>query len=145
MELSLGEQILILVRERGPLTADEIAHYLRRSVKEVTEELQYLEHDKLITRVKRGLIFKREAFDLTPTGLEEAQRAYEKLRGISEKVVGRINTANYGELEELLSQYISLLPLMLALNLIPLELLVLMGLDHMLSEVVDDSWASNGI
>ncbi|WP_243678049.1 hypothetical protein [Vulcanisaeta distributa] len=55
MELSLGEQILILIREKGPLTAEEMAYYLRRDVGEITEELQYLEHDKLVTRVKRGL------------------------------------------------------------------------------------------
>ncbi|ADN51850.1 hypothetical protein [Vulcanisaeta distributa] len=132
MNLSLGEQILILIRERGPLTAEEIAYYLRRDIKEVTEELQYLEHDKLVTRVKRGLIFKKEAFDLTPTGLEEAQKAYEKLKSISERIISKINNINDEELEELLNQYVSLIPLMILLNLIPLELLMLMGLDMLL-------------
>ncbi len=36
------------------------------------------------------------------------------------------------ELEELLNQYLSLIPLMILLNLIPLELLMLMGLDALL-------------
>ena len=143
MELSLGEQILILIREKGPLTTEEIAYYLRRDVKEVTEELKYLEHDKLITRVKRGLVFKREAFDLTPTGLEEAQRAYEKLKKISESIINKANTMDYEELEELLSQYMPLIPLMMTLNLIPLELLVIMGLDTLLVETIDDSWTSD--
>lgn len=132
MNLSLGEQILILIRERGPLTAEEIAYYLSRDIKEITEELQYLEHDKLVTRVKRGLIFKKEAFDLTPTGLEEAQKAYEKLKSISERIISKINNINDEELEELLNQYVSLIPLMILLNLIPLELLMLMGLDMLL-------------
>ena len=139
----MGEQILILIRDKGPLTAEEIAYYLRRDVKEVAKELKYLEHDKLITRVKRGLVFKREAFDLTPTGLEEAQRAYEKLRKISEGIMSKANTMDYEELEELLSQYMPLIPLMMTLNLIPLELLVLMGLDTLLVETIDGSWTSD--
>ncbi|GAB6946170.1 hypothetical protein JCM16161A_03000 [Vulcanisaeta sp. JCM 16161] len=132
MDISLGDQILILIREKGPLTAEEIAYYLRRDVKEIAEELQYLEHDKLVTRVKRGLIFKKEAFDLTPTGLEEAQRAYERLRSISERIISKMNSISNEELEELLNQYMSLIPLMLILNLIPLELLILAGLDVLL-------------
>ncbi|MGC8606299.1 MAG: hypothetical protein ACP5GZ_07215 [Vulcanisaeta sp.] len=59
--------------------------------REIVEEIQYLEHDKLVTRVKKGLIIKREVFDLTPTGLKEAQRAYEKLRRTSEGIIS-INT-----------------------------------------------------
>ncbi|WP_054857155.1 hypothetical protein [Vulcanisaeta sp. JCM 16159] len=132
MDLSLDEQILILIRERGPLTAEEIAYYLRRDIKEIAEELQYLEHDKLITRVKRGFILKKEAFDLTPTGLEEAQKAYEKLKSISERIISQINNMSDEELEEVLNQYVSIMPLIILLNLIPLELLMLMGLDILL-------------
>jgi len=41
----------------------------------------------------------------------------------------RLTSLNPHELEELLNQYASIVPLMLLLNLIPLELLMLMGLD----------------
>ncbi|MGC8543373.1 MAG: hypothetical protein ACP5NQ_05485 [Vulcanisaeta sp.] len=126
MELTLSEQILILLREKGPLTIEEIASYLRRDTEEVSKELQYLEHDKLVTRVKRGLVFRREAFDLTPTGLEEAQRAYEKLRGVAYEFINKINSSNFDEIEDLLIQYSSIIPLLMLLNLIPIELLALM-------------------
>ena len=129
MELPLGDQILILIREKGPLTAEEIAYYLRRNVKEVTEELQYLEHDKLVTRVKKGLILRKDAYDLTPTGLEEAEKAYEKLRSISREIIRKLNGAGDEDIEEVLNQYMSLIPLLMLLNLIPLELLMLAGLD----------------
>ena len=129
VELPLGDQILILIRERGPLTAEEIAYYLRRDVKEVTEELQYLEHDKLVTRVKKGLILRKDAYDLTPTGLEEAEKAYEKLRSISREIIRKLNGADDEDIEEILNQYMSLIPLLILLNLIPLELLMLAGLD----------------
>ena len=129
MELPLGDQILILIREKGPLTAEEIAYYLRRNVKEVTEELQYLEHDKLVTRVKKGLILRKDAYDLTPTGLEEAEKAYEKLRSISREIIRKLNGAGNEDIEEILNQYMSLIPLLMLLNLIPLELLMLAGLD----------------
>jgi Mn-dependent DtxR family transcriptional regulator len=125
MELTLSEQILILLREKGPLTIEEIASYLRRDTEEVSKELQYLEHDKLVTRVKRGLVFRREAFDLTPTGLEEAQRAYEKLRGMAYEFINKINSSNSDEIEDLIIQYSSIIPLLMLLNLIPIELLAL--------------------
>jgi len=136
VELSLSEEILILIRERGPLTPEEIAGYLRRDVGEVREEISYLELDKLVTRVRRGLIFKKEAYDLTPTGLEEAERAYEKLRARANELMQKLASLNPDELEELLNQYASIVPLMLLLNLIPLELLILMGLDLLMLEPV---------
>ncbi len=126
----MSEQILVLLRERGPLTVEEIAYYLGRDVREIVEEIQYMEHDKLVTRVKKGLIIKREVFDLTPTGLKETQRTYEKLRGVLEGIIGSINTISNEKLEELLNQYVSLIPLMIILNLVPLELLMLMGLTY---------------
>ncbi|BDR92875.1 hypothetical protein [Vulcanisaeta souniana] len=124
MELTLDEQILILLRERGPLASEEIAHYLGRNVNEVKDELQYLELDKLITRVKRGILFRKEVFDLTPTGLEEAQKAYEKLREISHEILSRISSMNEKELEEFLNQYMALMPLIMILNLLPFEMLI---------------------
>ncbi|MCG2895573.1 MAG: DeoR family transcriptional regulator [Vulcanisaeta sp.] len=132
MDLTLGEEILILLRERGPLTVEEIASYLRRSVDEVREELKYLELDKLVTRVKKGLIFKKEAYDLTPTGLDEAEKAFEKLRARADEFIRRLKSTNPDEVEEILNQYASLIPLLLLLDLIPLELLMLMGLDVLL-------------
>ncbi len=126
MELTLDEQILILLRERGSLTSEEIAHYLGRDVNEVKDELQYLELDKLITRVKKGILFRKEVFDLTPTGLEEAQKAYEKLRGISQEILSKINSMNEEELKEMLNQYMALMPLIIILNLLPLEMLIWM-------------------
>ncbi|WP_243675974.1 hypothetical protein [Vulcanisaeta distributa] len=87
----------------------------------------------MITRVKRGgFILKREAFDLTPTGLEEAQKAYEKLKSLSERIISQINNMSDEELEDVLNQYVSIMPLIILLNLIPLELLMLMGLDMLL-------------
>lgn len=126
----MSEQILVLLRGRDPLTVEEIAYYLGRDVREIVEEIQYMEHDKLVTRVKKGLIIKREVFDLTPTGLKETQRTYEKLRGVLEGIIGSINTISNEKLEELLNQYVSLIPLMIILNLVPLELLMLMGLTY---------------
>ena len=126
MELTLDEQILILLRERGPLTSEEIAHYLGRGVNEVKDELQYLELDKLIIRDKKGILFRKEVFDLTPTGLEEAQKAYEKLRGISQEILSKISSMNEEELKEMLNQYMAIIPLIMILNLLPLEMLIWM-------------------
>ncbi|MGC9153751.1 MAG: hypothetical protein ACP5GY_08515 [Vulcanisaeta sp.] len=132
MDLSLGEEILIVLREYGPLTAEEIANYLRRDIREVNEELQYLELDRFITRVKKGVFRRREAYELTPTGLEEALKAYEKLRAKSQELINKINSLSPEELEELMNQFSSIIPLLLLLNLIPLELLMLLGLDMLL-------------
>nr|KJR72767.1 MAG: hypothetical protein TU36_00030 [Vulcanisaeta sp. AZ3] len=126
--MTLGEQILILIREQGPLTMEEIANYLRRDINEVKEELNYLELDRLIIKVKKGFIFKKEAYDLTPTGLEESEKAYEKLKAKVQEIMNKIGSLSSEELEELINQYMSIIPLLLLLNLLPLELLLLMGL-----------------
>jgi Mn-dependent DtxR family transcriptional regulator len=99
------------------LTVEEIASYLRRSVDEVREELKYLELDKLVTRVKKGLIFKKEAYDLTPTGLDEAEKAFEKLRARADEFIRRLKSTNPDEVEEILNQYASLIPLLLLMGL----------------------------
>ncbi|WP_069808117.1 HTH domain-containing protein [Vulcanisaeta thermophila] len=123
MELTLKEEILILLREKGPLTADEIAHYLGVDVESVAKELNYLENDKIVTRTKRGFLIKRDAYELTPTGLEEANKALEKLKVLA----NRITTAAPDEAVQLLNEYAQLIPLMLLLNLIPMDLLLLAG------------------
>jgi len=51
------------------------------------------------------------------------------LRARANELMQRLSSLSPDELEELLNQYASIIPLMLLLNLIPLELLMLMGLD----------------
>lgn len=136
MNLTLGDEVLILLREYGPLTVNEIANYLGVNINEVKEELSYLELDRLVRRVKRGLLIKREAYDLTPTGLDEAERAYERLMAEVKEMINRVNNLNPEELRalvnQILNQYANVLPLILLLNLIPLELIALLGLTQLI-------------
>lgn len=136
MNLTLGDEVLILLREYGPLTVNEIANYLGVNINEVREELSYLELDRLVRRVKRGLLIKREAYDLTPTGLDEAERAYERLMAEVKEMINKVNNLNPEELRalvnQILNQYANVLPLILLLNLIPLELIALLGLTQLM-------------
>ncbi len=129
--ITLGEQILVLLKEKGPLTAEEIAEYLRKDLNEVLEELKNLENDRLVRRVRKGLIIKKDAYELTPTGLEEANKAYEKLKLYAEELKGMLKaTAHTADVQEVIHQYLGILPLLILLDLVPYELLSYIALEQ---------------
>lgn len=107
---------------RGPRTAEEVARELDLEPHDAEALLASLMAAGLVERRERGLIFKREAYALTPQGwralAEWRQRAREDLqRAARLREEGREEEA-----DAVLAAYASVLPALLALNAVDLAL-----------------------
>ncbi|BFI74961.1 MarR family transcriptional regulator [Sulfurisphaera ohwakuensis] len=111
--MNLRDKVLAYLFDKKSATAEEIAENIKEEVDYVQATLRVLENEKLVRKVKKGFIRKHDAYELTPTGLEEAEKAYEKVQNKANELQQIIQEG--GEIPE---DYIDLIPLMAALSLI---------------------------
>ncbi|QIW23502.1 MarR family transcriptional regulator [Sulfolobus sp. S-194] len=111
--MNLRDKVLAYLFDKRSATAEEIADRIKEEVDYVQATLRVLENEKLVRKVKKGFIKKHDAYELTPTGLEEAEKAYEKVQNKASELQQIVQGG--GEIPE---DYIDLIPLMTALSLI---------------------------
>mgnify|MGYP001772620570 CR=1 FL=1 len=116
--MNLRDRVLSYLYDKRSATVEEIANALQEEVDYVQATLRVLENEKLVRKTQKGLIFKKTVYELTPTGLEEASKAYEKLK---EKANQLQNMILQGD--EIPQEFADLLPLMLTLSLIEATML----------------------
>ena len=116
--MNIRDKILAYLYDRREATVNQIAQDIREEVDEVQAALRVLEREGLVIKRQKGLIFKKEVYELTASGLEEAKRAYEKVQRVANEIV---NTLQYGE--EVPQEYVDLIPLLITLSLIDTMLL----------------------
>lgn len=116
--MNLRDRVLAYLYERKSATVEEIARALRKEKDYVQATLRVLENEKLVRKTQKGLIFKKTVYELTPTGLEEASNAYQKLKEKANQLRNIILQGN-----QVPQEFIDLIPLMLTLSLIETALI----------------------
>ncbi|MEN3047491.1 MAG: helix-turn-helix domain-containing protein [Candidatus Caldarchaeales archaeon] len=117
----------------GPVTAAEVADRtgLRRS--EVESALISLEAAGLVASQEvKGFLRRRTVYSLTERGRNEAEAARRDLERVAEEIRRRAEEGDEEGVQELLTQYQALLPMLVSLHL--LDLLMLQSLGFMLAE-----------
>lgn len=117
--MSLRDNILVLLLEKGELSSQEIAEVLQKDIREVDETLRALVREGLVVEKEKGLLFKKRVYDLTASGVEEAKKAKEALEEKAKKVEEAIINGDYNALQSFMPD----IPLMMALSLIDAMLL----------------------
>jgi DNA-binding MarR family transcriptional regulator len=120
--MNLREQILAYLYKKDGSTAEEISRDLRVDKDEVEAVLNRLKSEGFVTKKIKGILSKKEAYFLTPSGLEEAKIAYEKVENKAKEIQKALED---GELDIALlpAEVIALLPLMTSISLIDFILL----------------------
>lgn len=116
--MNLRDRVLSYLYEKKSGTLEEIASALNEEADYVEATLKVLEKEKIVRKTQKGLVFKKTSYELTPMGLEEAQKAYEKLQEKASQLQNIIEQG--GEIPE---EFMELIPLMLALSLIETTLI----------------------
>ncbi|NPA96640.1 MAG: hypothetical protein GXO32_03460 [Crenarchaeota archaeon] len=126
--LSLEDAILIAIAQ-GAETPDEIARALHVDKGVVEDLLRKLELEGFVKKETRGLIFKKTVYVLTEKGFERAGRALEKLREVANQLRQMIESGQVDEASQIASAWMSFLPLMVWMDLLPLTMLSLLPLE----------------
>jgi len=126
--MNLRDKVLSYLYDKRSATVEEIANAIQEEQDYVQATLRVLENEKLVKRAQKGLIFKKTVYELTPTGLEKASEAYERLK---EKANQLQYILQGGEIPQ---EYADLLPLMLTLSMIETAMIQ----DIMLFDILDN-------
>lgn len=121
--MNIRDKILAYLYQKVEASIEEIANVIREEKDEVEAVLNRLKSEGLVTKKQKGLLRKREVVTLTPTGLEEAKRAYEKLEAEAKRVEEILASRSITGDEELPQDIMNILPLLMALSLIDLAVL----------------------
>lgn len=111
--MNLRNKVLAYLYDKREATAEQIANDLREEIDYVQATLRVLESEKLVRKYEKGLIKKKIVYQLTPSGLEEAEKAYNKVIEKADKLQQVIM-----ENGEIPGEYVDLVPLLMALSLI---------------------------
>ncbi|WP_369609285.1 MarR family transcriptional regulator [Sulfurisphaera javensis] len=111
--MNLRDKVLAYLYDKKSATVEEIANDLKEDSDYVQATLRVLENEKLVRKSEKGLIKKRTIYELTPSGLVEAEKAYEKVKEKANELQQIIQEE--GEIPE---DYVDLLPLLMTLSLI---------------------------
>ena len=126
--MNLRDKVLSYLYDKRSATIEEIANAIQEEKDYVQATLRVLENEKLVRRAQKGLIFKKTVYELTPTGLEKASEAYERLKEKASQLQYIIQG------DEVPQELADLLPLMLTLSLIEATMIQ----DMMLFDVFDN-------
>jgi len=114
----LRDKILAYLYDRKSATLEEIVNAVQEEADYVQATLRVLENEKLVRKTQKGLIFKKTVYELTPTGLEKALEAYERLKEKASQLQQIVLGGG-----EIPPEFADLIPLMLTLSLIEATLL----------------------
>ena len=84
--MDLDRLVLAYLYAKGSSTLDDIAKGLGVDKAELARTLSSLESSYLVRAQKKGLVFKKLVYSLTPKGLEEGSKAYTELNERAQKV-----------------------------------------------------------
>ncbi len=126
--LSLEDAILVAIAQ-GAETVDEIARVLHVDKGVVEDLLRKLELEGYVKREVRGLIFKKTVYLLTEKGFNRAGKALEKLREVATQLRQMIESGQVDAATQMASAWMSFLPLMVWMDLLPLTMLSLLPLE----------------
>ena len=112
--MNLGDAILLAIAE-GLKTPKAIVEKLNVKIDDVKNVLQDLEARGLVEKKIKGLIFKKEVYELTKAGFERSARIKEKLRSIADQLREAYEKGDKTKVEEIVTSYRYFIPLMLGL------------------------------
>ena len=119
--MELRESVLVLLLKFRK--ADDIARALNVRLEDVVSALNSLEAEGLVVKREEGLIFKKEVYELTDRGYNEAQKLLNKLKELSEKIRLARERGDLKEVEDLLRTHALLLSLLVAFGMIDILML----------------------
>ncbi len=114
--MNLEDAVLLAVAE-GLKTPKAIAEKLNVRIDDVEHILHNLEARGLVEKRIKGLIFKKEVYELTKAGFDRAASIREKLRSIADKLREAYKKGDRTKVEEIVTSYRYFVPLMLMLGL----------------------------
>lgn len=106
----------------GGKTAEEVADILGVEPHDAEAILSALMGMGLVERKERGLIFKREVYQLTEKGWEELYRLREEVKSKLEKAAELRQQGREQEAQEILDPLAPVLPVLLSLGVLDLAL-----------------------
>ena len=112
--MNLGDAILLAIAE-GLKTPKAIVEKLNVKIDDVKNVLQDLEARGLVEKKIKGLIFKKEVYELTKAGFERSARIKEKLSSIADQLREAYEKGDKTKVEEIVTSYRYFIPLMLGL------------------------------
>ncbi len=119
--MELRESVLVLLLKFRK--AEDIARALNVRLEDVVSALNSLEAEGLVVKRGEGLIFKKEVYELTDRGYNEAQKHLNKLKELSEKIRLAQERGDLKEVEDLLRTHALLLSLLVAFGMIDILML----------------------
>ncbi|ADC64201.1 conserved hypothetical protein [Ferroglobus placidus DSM 10642] len=119
--MELRESVLVLLLKFR--RAEEIARVLNVRLEDVISALNSLEAEGLVVRRREGLIFKKDVYELTERGYNEAQKLLNELKEISERIRLARDMGDLKEIENLLRAHAFLLSLLVTFGMIDLLML----------------------
>ncbi len=119
--MELRESVLVLLLKFRK--AEDIARALNVRLEDVVSALNSLEAEGLVVKREEGLIFKKEVYELTDRGYNEAQKLLNKLKELSEKIRLARERGDLKEVEDLLRTHALLLSLLVAFGMIDILML----------------------
>ncbi len=126
--LSLEDAILVAIAQ-GAETPSEIAKVLHVDKGLVEDLLRKLELEGFVKKEVRGWIFKKTVYVLTEKGFNRAGKALEKLREVANQLRQMIEAGQVDAATQMASAWMSFLPLMVWMDLLPLTMLSLLPLE----------------
>ncbi len=119
--MELRESVLVLLLKFRK--AEDIARALNVRLEDVVSALNSLEAEGLVVKREEGLIFKKEVYELTDRGYNEAQKLLNKLKELSEKIRLARERGDLKEVEDLLRTHALLLSLLVVFGMIDILML----------------------
>jgi len=115
--MNLEDAVLMAIAE-GMSNPKFIAKHLNVSLDDVKVAVDNLEAEGLIVKRIKGLIFKKEVYELTKRGFERVESIKEELRKVAEDFKTAYESRDRMRLERLYHVYYHLIPLMIMFGLI---------------------------
>ncbi|MCY0860147.1 MAG: MarR family transcriptional regulator [Sulfolobaceae archaeon] len=123
--MNLRDKILAFLYKHPEVTAKDIAAGINEDEDYVLATLNTMVKEKLVTKRVKGMIFKKEVYSLTPTGLDEAQEIYNKLQNVAVQLRNMINPYNLS-VDQIPEEFMDLIPLLVSLSLLDMLFLSLL-------------------
>ncbi|MEM1626592.1 MAG: MarR family transcriptional regulator [Sulfolobaceae archaeon] len=120
--MNIRDKILAYLYQKIEASIEEISNSIKEERDEVEVIVNRLKAEGLVIKKQKGLIRKKEVIALTPSGLEEAKKVFEKLE-MKAKRIEEMIVKNGNDISALPAEVLEILPLLAALSLIDLALL----------------------
>ncbi len=114
------EDAVLLAIAKGLNDPKRIAKKLNVRIEDIKFAIDSLEAKGLIVRKTKGLIFKKEIYELTKEGFERVERIREELRKVADEFKTAYESGDRERLRMLYQDYYYFIPLMVTFGLLDL-------------------------